>query len=221
MPAKSLPIIVAHRGLHHVAIENTVDAFTEAVRANVAWLECDVWMSADGVPVVLHDETLQRTTSGNGKVGDHTLVQLQQLKVPSLWEVLGAITDETGIMIEIKPPEAVALVAAVRQEVQHFSGPWMIQSFHFENVDLTERSAVLVESATALQVGIDGEWKSVHANHVLLNPDLVDRLHGQGRKVGAWTVNSPAEIQRMLDLGVDMLITDEPQLAAEIIEMRY
>jgi glycerophosphoryl diester phosphodiesterase len=214
------PIVVAHRGLHHIAIENTLDAFRAAADAQVAWVECDVWLSADGVPVVIHDQTLERTTSGHGNVGDHTLRQLQQLKVPSLWEVLGVITDETGILIEIKPPAAAGLVAGVRQEIQHFSGPWMIQSFYFENVDLSEQSAALAADATMLQIAMDGPWKSIHADHVLLNTEVVDRLHRQGRKVGAWTVNAPAEIQRMIELGIDMLITDEPLLAAQIIATR-
>ena len=213
----SLPTIVAHRGFHHVAAENTVEAFTAAVAAGVRWVECDVWFSADGVPVVLHDQTLEGATSGHGRVGDHSLADLKKFHIPSLWDVLGAITDETGILIEIKPPMAAALVTTVRAEVQHFPGPWMIQSFHFENIDSTEWSAALVKDAASLQQALEGPWQNVHADHVLLNTFLVEQMHSQGKKVGAWTVNGPAEIQRMLDLGVDMLITDEPVLAGQII----
>jgi glycerophosphoryl diester phosphodiesterase len=211
------PLIVAHRGLHHVATENTLAAFTAACVAKIPWVECDVWLSADGIPVVIHDQTLHRTTAGAGRVTDHTLLQLQQLQVPALSNLLATLTGGTGIMIEIKPPAAIELVKAIRQLLEGFRGPWMIQSFHFENVDLTERSAVLVEDAAAMQTAIDGKWKSVHADHAMLDRELVDRLHGQGRKVGAWTVNTPADIHRMIELGVDMMITDEPKLAADII----
>src|SRR5687768_17797662 len=100
-------MIVAHRGLHHFDPENSLAAFVEARRRQVWWAECDVWPSADGVPVVIHDETLDRTTAGTGPVAGLRWGQLAALKLrhedgtvdghshlPGLAEVIDAVASK-------------------------------------------------------------------------------------------------------------------------------
>ena len=72
------PTIVAHRGLHRQDPENSLAAAVAALRAGFEWIECDVWPSADGVPVLIHDETLDRTTTATGRVGDRKWFDLQR-----------------------------------------------------------------------------------------------------------------------------------------------
>jgi glycerophosphoryl diester phosphodiesterase len=211
------PIIVAHRGLHHQCVENSLGAFIAAEKAGVRWVECDVWPSADGTPMVIHDETLDRTTPNNGLVRNHSRDQLQELNVPSLPDLLAALNGKTGILVEIKPPNAVEFTGKIRDMLMHYPGPWMMQSFYLENVIHKSKDAFLVEDSGTLQTAADGDWTHIHAEHVLIDRDLVDRLHAAGRTIGAWTVNNPADIQRMIDLGIDMLITDEPVTAAQLI----
>jgi glycerophosphoryl diester phosphodiesterase len=215
---KKIPVIVAHRGLHHQHAENSLGAFIAAAQAGVGWVECDVWPSADGIPMVIHDETLDRTTAGRGCVLDHSRDQLQKLKVPSLIDLLAALNGKTGILVEIKPPNAIEFTQKIRGLLMEYAGPWMMQSFHLENVIHRSKDGFLVEDAAALQTAVDNDCTNIHAEHGLIDQDLVDRLQSAGRTIGAWTVNKPADIQRMIDLGIEMLITDEPVLAAKIIE---
>jgi glycerophosphoryl diester phosphodiesterase len=219
MPPK-IPIIVAHRGLHREHPENSLAAFLAAVDAKVPWVECDVWPSAKGVPVVIHDETLDRTTSGTGPVNLRTWQVLDLLGVPPLGEVLAGISDRAAILVEIKPPGARKFVSAILPLLQSHAGPWILQSFHAQNISHLWRTfpaAMLVEDLQNLEMAVESDCPKIHSHHSLINQELVEWLHASGREIGAWTVNDATEIQRMIDLGIDMLITDEPELAMQMI----
>jgi glycerophosphoryl diester phosphodiesterase len=217
--ARSAPIIVAHRGLHHAAMENSLDAFRAAVAAKIPWVECDVWPSSDEVPMVIHDETVDRTTTGKGMVASHTSEQLRKLNVPTLAEVLAVLSNQTGALVEIKPPNQCDLVLDVATTLRSFNSPWMLQSFDFPNYafamleTLCKSAAMLFEDAAAFAEAVQAGMPCIHTQHTLLTRDVVDQIHARGGEVGAWTVNDSADIQRMIDLGIDMLITDEPELA--------
>src|SRR2546425_9621791 len=85
------PIIVAHRGLHDKHVENSLAAFKAAWEAGIEWCECDVHFSSDGVAVVIHDDTVDRTTSGTGFVANLNAKQLKKMGVATLEEVLGTM----------------------------------------------------------------------------------------------------------------------------------
>jgi glycerophosphoryl diester phosphodiesterase len=211
------PTVIAHRGLHHFEPENSLGAFIAAAESGFSWVECDVWPSCEGIPVVIHDETVDRTTAGSGLVGQQTHQALAELGVASLQELFSMLADySTGILIEIKPPNAAEFCRAVERLARGYRGPWMVQSFHGENIKPTQQSALLVENHQQLRAAIDGHWPSIHAEHSLIDRAVVDALHRSGRKIGAWTVNDQSEIRRMVELGVDALITDEPELATQI-----
>jgi glycerophosphoryl diester phosphodiesterase len=212
-------IIVAHRGLHQIHGENTIPAFVAAAQLKIPWIECDVWPSGDGIPMVIHDQTIDRTTTGGGLVAGHSSQQLQRLGVPTLNQLMDSLADfATGLMIEIKPPGAAGFCGEVRRMIEPYPGPWMLQSFHPENIQATNRTAILVENVQSLRQAIGGGWLSVHAEHSLIDRQIVEQLHQSNRKIGAWTVNTAQEIRRMVELGVDVLITDEPELASGMLE---
>src|SRR5207247_1736958 len=109
------PLIVGHRGAMGYAPENTFASYERAVALGVDAVECDVHLSADGVPVVIHDHTLDRTTDGRGPVRDHTLEQLKRLdagawrgaefagqRLPTLDELLGWCASRVPLPIELK-----------------------------------------------------------------------------------------------------------------------
>ena len=114
--------VIAHRGASNVAPENTVRAIEAAVELGVAGVEIDVRESADGVPVVIHDATVDRTTDGSGAVGDHTVEELRALDagdgepVPTLDEALAALGPGTLAVVELKEP---GLGAAVQYAEDH------------------------------------------------------------------------------------------------------
>jgi glycerophosphoryl diester phosphodiesterase len=205
------PIIVAHRRLHRDAAENSLDAFRAAEAAKVPWVECDVWPSSDGVPVVIHDQTLDRTTTARGNVADHSAEQLRQLGVPSLLSVMDVLAH-IGLLVEIKPLDT-QFMARVATLLSRYPGPWMVQSFHLKNLlFLHAPKAFLTEDAAILPGALQSDLR-VHPHHSLIDKSIVEAKHQLGGEIGAWTVNAGDDIQRMIDLGIDMLITDEPELA--------
>ena len=218
------PIIVAHRGLHHGHPENALAAFRAAWNAGFAWCECDVQAARGGELVVIHDDTLDRTTAGAGAVADHPLVSLRELglrladgsitteRLASLDELLTIMRPDDALLVEIKPRlTADALRAAMRRLEGHET---VVQSFHAEVVrvaaDLGCRTAWLTDDAQWLRSIEASPGDAIHVRHDLLDRDAVERCRAAGKRVGAWTVNRPADVDRVLALGVDVIISDEP-----------
>jgi len=213
------PIIVAHRGLHAQLAENSLAAFAAAEVAGIGYLECDVWPSRDGVPVILHDQTLDRTTRGHGNVFDHTAAELAALGVPSLADLLRQSNADTTLVVEIKPDDSEDFVRAVVDLLAKQHPLAIVQSFDFANLQHSQRIApalpvaMLIENAARLR----RPWPvPIHVRHDLIEPDLVESYHAAGLAVGAWTVNQPAEIRTMLVLGVDRIISDDPLLCENL-----
>lgn len=218
------PIIVAHRGLHGNAAENSLDAFIAADEAGILWVECDVWPSLENKPAVIHDSTLQRTTGRPGCVQDLALDQLLELGVPSLAQVVAELNQRCapGLLVEIKPRINRSFVESVLKTLSHYEGSLMVQSFHEDNIIRTwaigngMTTAFLVESRDDLEKAVLRGWPFINAHHSVIDQEMVNKLHATHRRIGAWTVNEADDILRMLRLGIDMLITDEPQLAQRL-----
>jgi glycerophosphoryl diester phosphodiesterase len=221
------PTIVAHRGIHHALPENSREAIWKALD-DTFWVELDVHAAADGVPVVIHDDTLDRTTTATGPVWALSSTELKKIRlrggglVPTLEDCLARKRDgQLGWVVEIKPPGAHELVRRAYDLL--CGGYFMIQSFDPDNVRYAEK---LWECPTALLVGdqqeldaalASGGWQQVNAHHRLLTPDVVERLRSQRMGVGAWTVNDQADIRRVIDLGVDLIISDNPWRVREAV----
>jgi len=233
------PVIVAHRGIHHVDPENSLSAFVAARAEAIAWAECDVWPSADGAIVVIHDDTLDRTTVASGPVGKRRWEELVRIplreadgrassddRVPNLHEVISLATDFMGLLVEIKPPDRSRFVRDVIDILRPSSAQWVIQSFDEQNLihalayDPRTPVAFLVEDRPALERGIANGWKSINADHQLLDAATVRTMKDAGVTVGTWTVNEEADLRRVMDLGVQWIITDEPVLARKLLQQR-
>jgi glycerophosphoryl diester phosphodiesterase len=233
MATTTRPIIIAHRGLHDVHPENSAPAFRAAERAGLHWSVCVVQQTIDGCPVIIHDETLVRPTNLSGRVDRHRADELMHLRlrdrngrpgdghVPVL---LGPRCELSGIggkwLVEIKPPDAPQLVARTAQAMRLMHRAWVLQSFDRLNLDHSRRCAPDVERALLidnLQNLVFGHFSALHVMHELVDAALVRRVHAQGVKVGAWTVNQPTDIRRMIALGVDRIITDQPLLARSLV----
>lgn len=215
------PIIVAHRGIHRTHPENSLAAFNEAISAGF-WVECDVQASRDGVPVIIHDDTLERTTESRSRVDVLDAHELEQVRlrgsdqaVPTLER---ALRGGGNWLVEVKPPGARHLVdRIVDLLVRANARQWMVQSFDADNVQHLRAyhpqaaCAFLVEDAEVLKRAAGEGWPAVHLSHDLLTSGVCDGLRRAGSAIGVWTVNEPPDIRRVLELGVDMIITDEPQ----------
>ena len=228
------PVIVAHRGLHNAHPENSLVAFRAAWDAGIDWCECDVWRPAAGEAVVLHDETLDRTTTGRGPVRSLQLDDSRQalrLKMPdgrvteeplpSLPDLLSAMKDDARLLVEIKPPNARSLVHAA---IDGVGTDGAVQSFDLSNVEYALSHSDpcpvlwLIDQASQFDEVPRLRCNGIGADFNLLNAETVAFLRRMKKRVAAWTVNQEDDIVRMLALGIDVIITDEPLLARRIVQ---
>ena len=236
------PLLVAHRGFRAKYPENTMIAFKAGVDAGAQMVELDVHLTRDHEVVVIHDDTLDRTTNGKGPVDDYTLTDLKKLdaghwfdprfageQIPTLREVLRQLSHRVLINIEIKSDiEQNTPVSGVIEEKvldllkreDAFSAV-LISSFDpriIENIKGTNNLlAVAFISETT-----EGEKTvnfcrglnvfSFHPNFLSVDKTVVEGMHEAGVHVFPYNVNSKLEFQRLIDTGADGLITDEPLL---------
>jgi glycerophosphoryl diester phosphodiesterase len=228
------PQIVGHRGAAGLAPENTVSSFRLAVELGVEWIELDVRLTADGHPVTLHDEQLDRTTNGTGRIAETTLDALRRLDargapVPTLAEALAVLGPATGCLIEQKRDDTrePALVRAAIEAVEAASIAGRVRLISFQESLLAECR----RQAPQLPRGIIGSRSldelftiagrqrcvAIHPLFALLTDDLADRCADAGLRLNSWTANDSAVIRRLADLGVHEITTDFPDLAHQTL----
>jgi glycerophosphoryl diester phosphodiesterase len=225
---------VAHRGYSAVAPENTLPALAAAVLSGATYVEFDVRTTADGVPVVIHDRTVDRTTDGSGHVWDLTFDALRELdagswfspayvgvRVPSLAEVLELFPDvDTALLLEIKPPadlEQVKVILAMVAE-RGLLDRTVVQSFDPQVMRLVReavpdvRRGLLRLRYEADTVPLAAELDVVCCNptvaDVLGDPETTAELIAAGIEVMPWTANDIGQWPALVEAGVAGLITD-------------
>ena len=229
MPERRPPVIVAHRGIHHGLPENSREAIWKALD-DTFWVELDVHAAADGVPVVIHDDTLDRTTNATGPVSARTSEELKRIGLrgggllPTLEDVMAREFDtRLGWVIEIKPPDARELVQRVYDLARRYASDFLIQSFDANNVrDAMQLpdcpTALLIGDERELRDGLLGDAPRLNLAHRLLTPQVIEDCHAEGvYQIGAWTVNEEPDIRRVIDLGVETIISDKPERVREIV----
>ena len=248
------PIIFAHRGGAGLAPENTMPAFDNGLACGADGLECDVHLSRDGVPVVIHDPTVDRTTNGTGAVADLTAATLAALDagyrftrdgafpfrgrglgVPALRDVFDRF-PHVPLLVELKSadPELVPLVV---DEIRAVGGIGRITvgSFLHGALDAvrareprigTGAATDEIKSEVAAAVFGSGARKppfqsfqvpEVYAGMRVVTREFVARAHDVGVSVIVWTVDREEDILRLLEWGVDGLITDRPDVAVPVV----
>jgi glycerophosphoryl diester phosphodiesterase len=240
-------LVVAHRGFSYRAPENTLASYRLAIKAGADMAECDVWLSADRVPVLLHDENLKRTTGADAVVGSLPLAKLKELDagrwkspefagehVPTLGEVLKLVAGKLRLAIEIKPagiePEVVAAIheAGVR--------PADVMIFSFKR-EVIEAIAKLEPSLPTTWLIGEMLWQDSGRREKLaealqarasavglpvprVDPAIVRLARESGLPIFVWTVNDPADMRYLMRIGVDGIITDRPDLLVRILEQQ-
>lgn len=235
--------IVGHRGAAGVAPENTLPSFEAAWAAGVAWVETDVHLTRDGVPVLLHDATLDRTTTGHGPVSEITWDELQAVdagvrfspafggtRVPRLEQLLSAAAGRSGILIELKEEAEWAdlLVSRVLEAVAAAGAqPW-VRLISFE-ADLLERvrrvpggqelecGFIASEAPGIIETAQRLGCVSINPSLRALSPALIKTARAAGLLVNAWTANTAEQVLRAAEMGVDELETDFPEMAAQAL----
>jgi glycerophosphoryl diester phosphodiesterase len=237
------PLAFAHRGGASEAPENTMPAFEHAVRLGYRYLETDVHATADGVLVAFHDDRLDRVTDGTGVIAELPWATVREARVdgrepiPRFEDLLGAWPD-VRINVDPKHDRAVEPLAEVlvragavdRVCVGAFSdrrigrvrslvGPGLCVSMGPRQV------ALLTAAARGLPGGgrLSAPCAQVPARQgpvVLVTERFVAAAHRRGVQVHVWTIDDRAEMARLLDLGVDGVMTDRPQVLKELLQQR-
>lgn len=237
------PRLVAHRGGGRHAPENTLAAFRLGQSLGYRAHEFDVKLSRDGVAILMHDATLERTTNASGRAADLTWEQLSRIDagswhsegfrgepIPS-FEAVATALREKGTMahIEIKPTpgfdRATGLHVA-RETLRLFAGaevPPVFSSFSFEALMAAKEAAPAIPRGWLVDHVTDADWErlraldatSLHTNFKKFDLALLPRLHDSGYRVMLYTVNDPARAEELLNAGVDGMFTDELELFAQ------
>lgn len=240
MTKLNLAKLIAHRGASAYAPENTLKAFQLAKENGASWVEFDVTLSKDQTPVVIHDDSLERTTNGHGEVCVNSFQELTQLdagswfdpkyqdqKIPSLDQVLQLCADlSLAVNIEIKPPGPLR-EATVKQTLNSVTKIWpnnlpepLFSSFSYATLE-----SIRSHSKTA-QLGLlldhwDPNWQqladgidcvSVHLNASLLTFERVAEIKSSGRAVLSYTINDRKQAEELFAMGVDAIFSDFPDL---------
>jgi glycerophosphoryl diester phosphodiesterase len=239
------PLVIAHRGASAFAPENTLAAFRLAVEQGAGAVELDAKLSADGQVIVLHDTTLDRTTNGHGPVRNFSVQQLKKLDagsffsadfggepLPTLEEVFDAVGRSIFINVELtnydSPNDRLVEKCVDLVSSFHLEERVLFSSFH--PLNLMRARSLLPEVPVAILAlpGRPGWWarsflirkispEAVNPYYSDVSSNFTAHQHQIGRRVNVWTVNDPKDLERMVLIGVDGIITDNPPAALRVI----
>ncbi len=237
-PLPAEPQFIAHRGGTVYEPENTLSAFRDAVAAGADWIEMDVQRTQDGVLVVIHDETVERTTDGTGNVRDLTFEQIRALdagegeRVPTFAEVIAFASEAgVGLMPEAKSPQLYPGLASEMAAAIEDGG--YLQSTIVQSFDPQALEEIRAASPELEICPLTGLWKldlsdpqpsaagqlCPMAEMVILNPWMILQAHAQGREVFVWfgVIEHPLVMRALLAFGADGLMVDDPLAMAEVL----
>ena len=239
------PLNIAHRGASADAPENTLVAFALAAAQGADGIEFDVHLSADGVPVVIHNASLDATTDGHGPVAALTLAELAQLdagahfpafageRIPTLEQVLQQAAPNLLLNIELKDwhLQDRGLERAVITLVERYAaaGRVWLSSFNPFALRRARRRAPHIPLgllyAPDLPLPLRRAWlaplvphQARHPEHTMVDARYMAWARRRGYRVHTWTVDDPQEMRRLIGLGVDGIITNTPRVLRDLIQ---
>ncbi len=230
--------IIAHRGFSSIAPENTLAAFELAIARGASSIEFDIQLSADSVPVVFHDSTLDRITGVSGKVRDKNLSELQTLnagkwfsdefsdeKIPTLKEALAILKNvDKFLYFDVKPhcewsdAEVAEFVKTLKGSgikekcvITSFSDRFLGQVRRLDgDLAIGHIVANLEAYKTQLAQAVAHRDDLITSLYSVLleNPALIAESHSQGVDIVAWTVDDRSDMQQLIDLGITRIVTN-------------
>jgi len=233
--------VTAHRGCSKEAPENTLYAFEKALESNTDYIELDVQLTKDEQLVVFHDEKLERATGAKGKLSDYTYDELQSLtvkskyvseedfpdaRIPLLTDVFELVGEEKLYNIEIKDHGNTNLTVEKTVEAikEHdLESSCYVTSFSYSAVkkvkqlDPNIKTGLIANVATTTAFMQMKNIDALSMNHLLVNATVVNNAHQNGKRIFVWTVDNKGEMEKMMALGVDNIITNCPDRASEVV----
>jgi glycerophosphoryl diester phosphodiesterase len=240
---KNAPLVFGHRGASYDAPENTLAAFRLAQEFGADGIELDTSLSRDGVPVVIHDLILDKTTNGTGLVRNLDLKQIRLLdagskfsvqfngeQVPTLDEVFATLDNKVLLNIELKSVtlRADGLEQAVLDVIRHHKAeqrvivssfnPFALRCFRALAADVPIGFLYSpAEPAYLRWLMIGLRYEAQHPQQTMIDSKYMRWAKRRGYRVNAWTVDDPLRITQLRDLGVDGIITNRPNIALQAL----
>lgn len=232
--------VIAHRGGAAEAVENSLEAFSHAIAVGADWIEFDVQLSKDCVPIVVHDATTDRFWKGCSRnFSDLNFNQIKKLitkehlalTIPSLDEALALTAGKIGIVLDIKGDSTSnyklfvkEILSVLSQYEESLQDMCILSSFEpaiLEEIRLqapNKKICLIIEDEVFLRYAdaLKPEFLSIHID--LVTKSFVDNAHERGIKVWAWTVNRKNRIKECLNMGVNAIITDWPRMMRSLIQ---
>ncbi|OYT64983.1 hypothetical protein B6U74_04370 [Candidatus Bathyarchaeota archaeon ex4484_205] len=224
-------IIVGHRGDILNFPENTIPAFESAISAGVDYVEFDVRKTRDGVLIIMHDENVQRTTDGVGKISEMRYEEVAELdagswfdkrfeglKVPTLEETLRCLKDRCGAYLEIKVDGIEEEVIQILEETKMVKDTLILDGNDVEKLKRvrklspftpTEFQAISSEEKW-IDMALEAGSRVISIHKKLINRDFVEKAHFRCLLVTTWPLVGVNEVLRAVNMGVDHLVTDDP-----------
>jgi glycerophosphoryl diester phosphodiesterase len=240
-----LPLVTSHAACKGHAPENTLAGIEAALRLGADAIEIDVHCTADGVPVLIHDDTVDRTTDGTGNIHEMTfdvarsldagarqfVPQFQGALIPSLAEVLELTRGKSLLQIEIKQREIEGAVARVVREAGavadcevHSFWPQVVQQMRAAEPRMAAalltdgRRVVDWQDLFGFALSLNAQGVSVY--HTWATPDLVRQGQKRGLTFMVWTVDDEPDMERVADAGVDSICSNFPDLVRAVVDSR-
>jgi len=240
------PLIIGHRGACALAPENTMSSFRLAYEHKADGIEFDTKLSSDGVVVIIHDQTLDRTTNGTGKVIETSLENLKSLdagtkfsptftgeKIPTLDELFNELGGKIFMNIELtnyaSPRDA--LVEKVVELIKKYKIEKSVMFSSFNAGNLAKAQRLIPEVSTGL-LALKG-WFGTFSRYPFgfkVSPEythpyfsdapasFINAEHERGRRVNVWTVNDPKDVRRLVHDHVDGIMGDDPRMIRQVME---
>lgn len=230
--------VTAHRGYSAAYPENTIPAFKGAIQVGADWAELDVQQTTDGEVIVMHDSNLKRTTGLDKEVWQVTWDEIKDLdngswfdkkyqtvRIPTLEEVLKVCRGKIHLNIEIKPSghdkDLEEQVAKLLKKY-HMRDTCVVSSLKYDSLRKIKQADDSIETAyiTSVSYGnfTDLEYADGYSvESTLLSKSFVNKAQKAGKQIYVWTVNSEERLEKVVGMGIDNVITDDPVMAKELI----
>ena len=222
---------VAHRGASGYEKENTMAAFIKAVALGCDGIETDVQLSKDGIPVLIHDETVDRTTNSAGYVKDMTVEELKMLGIPTLKELL-ELAQQHDLILNLELKNGIVPYVGLEQMVIDLLKQYrmeqqvILSSFNHISMVICKRLAPEIMTGLLYMEHLYKPYKycryaeadALHPHFQTVSLGLIEAAHENGLKVNVYTVNEEEDIKQMVMWGVDMIISNYPDRVAKYTE---
>ncbi len=229
-------LIIGHRGASAIAPANTLKAFEKAIQLKADYVEFDIHISKDGKIVIFHDFDTFNTTGVKGLIKDLSLDQIKNLdagegeKIPTLRELISIARKKMGLQIEIKSTNTLDKMIQILKE-EDLLKTSIVSSFMLDELLKLKLLEPSIKTGLLLPLELKrpniikrkivrlakNNFYSIHPHYTVTTKEIVDFTHSNGLKIIVWTVNDREIMEKLIEICVDGIITDDISLANEVL----